>query len=324
MPKTSELLTPRKEGILILQGTIATTLMISGIGLHSGKRINMTLRPAEAGTGIIFHRRENDRHVAIEAVSANVVDTRLATVLGKGDLTVSTVEHLLATLHVFGIDNLHIDIDGSEVPIMDGSAAPFAEMIENAGVRRLSKARKFLAIRKPITLVDGEKRVTLIPSRFFRISFDIAFDHPAIALQDFTFKCSPQQFRREIAPARTFGFLKEVEYLKANGLALGGSLENAVVLDDENVLNPEGLRFSEEFVRHKILDSIGDFSLAGYPILGHIKAFKAGHEINHRMVEKLLATPECWKLVEFTEQALREASRGEVPMLAGEMIPSEA
>ena len=309
---------------MIFQCTIAHPILISGIGLHSGQRINMTLRPAEAGTGIVFHRSEGDRTVAIEAVSANVVDTRLATVLGKNGLSVSTVEHLLAALAAFGIDNLNIDIDGPEVPIMDGSAGPFAELLQNAGIRSLPRSRKYLAIRKPITLVEGEKRVTLIPSRFFRITFDIAFDHPSISLQHRTIKLSPESFQKEIAAARTFGFLREVEYLKANGLARGGSMENAVVVGDETILNPEGLRFQDEFVRHKILDAVGDFSLLGYPLLGHVKAFQAGHDINHQMVEKVLASPESWKLVEFTEDDLRLALQSGTPAFASELALSEA
>ncbi len=258
----------------------------------------MTLRPADAGTGIIFHRHEGERIVSIEARSANVVDTRMATVIGKGGLSVSTIEHLMAALSACSIDNLHIDIDGPEVPIMDGSAAPFIALLQECGVRQLSANRKYLVIRKPITVVDGEKRVTLIPSRFFRVSYDIAFDHPCISLQHRSVKVSQSLFAKDLAPARTFGFLQEVEYLKANGLARGGSLENAVVIGEDRILNPEGLRFNDEFVRHKILDAIGDFSLVGYPILGHIKAYKAGHDINHETVEKILASPDCWSLVE--------------------------
>jgi len=308
---------------MIFQCTIAHPLQITGIGLHTGKPITMNLRSAEAGTGIVFHRTEGDRCVSIEALSCNVVDTRLATVLGKSGLTISTVEHFLAALFAVGIDNLHVDIDGPEVPVMDGSAAPFIELLNEAGFRKLPRGRKYLAVRKPMTLIDGEKRVTLIPSRFFRVSFDIAFDHPSIALQQRSVKVTRDTFSKEIAPARTFGFLRDVEYLKANGLALGGSLDNAVVIDDGGILNPEGLRFSDEFVRHKILDCIGDFSLVGYPILGHIKAFKAGHDINHKMVEHILASPECWKLVEFTEDDLRAALKTGQPSFAYDLALSD-
>ena len=292
---------------MICQTTIARPTAISGIGLHTGQRINMTLRPADAGVGIVFHRQMGDRKVSIEARSANVVDTRLATVIANGDARVSTVEHLLAALAAYGVDNLHIDIDGPEVPIMDGSSAPFVSVIEEAGLTRHSTSRKILAIRKPVTVIDGEKRVSIIPSRFFRITFDIAFQHPCIALQKRSVKVTPSAFRKDLAPARTFGFLKDVEMLKAAGLARGGSLENAIVVDDEKILNPEGLRFQDEFVRHKILDAIGDLSLIGYPILGHVRAFKAGHEVNHLLVEKILDTPDSWQLLEFSEDDVKAA-----------------
>jgi UDP-3-O-[3-hydroxymyristoyl] N-acetylglucosamine deacetylase len=309
---------------MICQTTIARSTAISGIGLHTGQRINMTLRPAEAGTGIVFHRKIDDHTVTIEATSANVVDTQLATVIGKGDVRVSTVEHLLSALAAYGVDNLHIDIDGPEVPIMDGSAAPFASIIEEAGQRRHHQSRKFLAIRKPVSVIDGEKRVNIIPSRFFRITFDIAFQHPCIALQQRSVKVSSSVFRKDLAPARTFGFLRDVEHLKAAGLALGGSLENAIVVDDERILNPEGLRFQDEFVRHKILDAIGDLSLIGYPILGHVRAFKAGHGINHQLVEKLLDTPESWQLLEFSEADVEKALQMSPQPFASDLAFSKA
>lgn len=280
------------------QHTINRTVSISGIGLHTGKIINMILRPAAAGTGVVFHRSEGARVVSIEAVSANVIDTRLATVVGKNGLSVSTVEHVLAAASALGIDNLHIDIDGPEVPVLDGSAAPFVRHFLAAGLRRQEQRRKFLQIRKPLMVVDGDKWVRLIPSRFMRITCDIAFDHPCIESQSRTLRVTPDSFSTEIAAARTFGFLREVEYMKANGLARGGSLENAVVIGEDRILNPEGLRYPDEFVRHKILDALGDFSLAGFPIIGHIKANKPGHDMNHRMVETLLSSPDCWKLVE--------------------------
>lgn len=294
---------------MILQRTIKNPAEITGVGLHSGAEIRLRLRPASADTGIIFHRREGDRVVAIKAIADNVIDTRLATVLGRNDLSVSTVEHFLAALSACGIDNLHVDIDGPEVPILDGSASPFVKLIEEAGIASLAVARRFIAIRKPISLIEGEKRISIIPSRFFRITFDIAFEHKAIALQQYSMKFSSESFQREIAPARTFGFLHEVEYLKANGLARGGSLDNAVVIDDNGVMNPEGLRYQDEFVRHKILDSVGDFSLLGSPILGHIRAFKAGHDLNAKMVRKIIDSPDHWAYVEFSEAAMQEAQR---------------
>ncbi|MGW8312877.1 MAG: UDP-3-O-acyl-N-acetylglucosamine deacetylase [Desulfuromonadales bacterium] len=292
---------------MICQTTIASPTSITGIGLHTGHRINMTIRPAAAGTGIVFHRKLDNQTVSIEAISANVVDTCMATVLGKGDVRISTVEHLLSALAAYGIDNLHVDVDGPEVPIMDGSAAPFVSIIEEAGRLRLAHSRKFLAIRQPLSVIDGERRVNIIPSRFFRITCDIAFQHPCIALQQRSVKITPAVYRRDLAPARTFGFLRDVERLKAAGLARGGSLENAIVIDDERVLNPEGLRFHDEFVRHKILDVIGDMSLLGFPILGHIRAFKAGHEMNHQLVKRILDSPDSWHLLEFTEEDLQKA-----------------
>ncbi|MCK5783406.1 MAG: UDP-3-O-acyl-N-acetylglucosamine deacetylase [Desulfobacterales bacterium] len=294
---------------MILQRTIKKPTTISGIGLHSGSRINLRMRPATANTGIIFHRTDGERVVDIKACSENVVDTRMATVIGHQGMTVSTIEHFLAALAAFGIDNLHIDIDGAEVPILDGSAAPFVREIQQAGIKSLDRTRKFIAIRKPLEIIEGEKRINIIPSRFFRISFDIAFDHPAISVQHHSMKFTTESFCKDIADARTFGFLHEVEYLKANGLARGGSLENAIVIDENGVMNPEGLRFQNEFVRHKILDSFGDFSLLGSPLLGHIRAFKAGHDLNAKMVRMIEENPDHWTYVEFSEQALQEAQR---------------
>lgn len=294
---------------MIFQRTISAPAEINGIGLHSGAEVKLRLRPAEANTGIIFHRRDGDRTVAIKAAAENVVDTQLATVLGRDGLTVSTVEHFLAALAACGIDNLHVDINGPEVPILDGSAAPFIRQLQKVGTVNLDASRKFVAIRKPIELIEGEKRINIIPSRFFRITFDIAFEHKTIAVQQYSMKFSTESFTKEIAPARTFGFLHEVEYLKARGLARGGSLENAVVIDESGVMNPEGLRFQDEFVRHKILDACGDFSLLGHPMLGHIRAFKAGHDLNAKMVRKILDTPDSWAYVEFSEATLLEARK---------------
>lgn len=294
---------------MILQHTIQNPIEISGIGLHSGVNISLRLRPAEAGTGIIFYRRDAMRLAVIPAKVENVVDTRLATVLGRDGLTISTVEHFLAALSACGIDNLHVDIDGPEVPILDGSAAPFIAAINKAGIDALPVSRKFIAIRKPVSLIEGDKRISIIPSRFFRITFDIAFEHKAIALQHYSMKFTSENFQRDIAPARTFGFLHEVEHLKSLGLARGGSLDNAVVVNEDGVMNPEGLRYRDEFVRHKILDAFGDFSLLGAPMLGHVRAFKAGHDMNAKMVRKILASPDCWTTLEFNDIAAKEALR---------------
>ncbi|MFO7576772.1 MAG: UDP-3-O-acyl-N-acetylglucosamine deacetylase [Pelovirga sp.] len=309
---------------MIFQRTLEKATTISGIGLHSGVRITMRMRPATANTGIVFHRTDGDRTVSIKACSANVVDTQLATVIGRDGKTVSTIEHLMAALAAFGIDNLHIDIDGAEVPVLDGSAAPFVREIQRAGVKSLDVARKFIAIRKPLEIIEGEKRISIIPSRFFRISFDIAFDHPAISVQNHSMKFTTENFCKEIASCRTFGFLHEVEYLKSKGLARGGSLENAVVVDQQGVMNPEGLRFQNEFVRHKILDAFGDFSLLGAPLLGHIRAFKAGHDLNSKMVKLIENNPDHWVYVDFSADALREAQRAQLSARAVDLVLHEA
>ncbi|RNC73191.1 MAG: UDP-3-O-acyl-N-acetylglucosamine deacetylase [Desulfuromonadales bacterium] len=287
---------------MALQQTLRNKVTFSGIGVHSGRETTVTLRPADAGTGIVFHRVDLAPPVSIEATAVTVVNTRLSTTIGKNGAVVSTVEHLMASLRCLGIDNAHIDIDGPEVPIMDGSAAPFIAAIREAGVKALSRPRKYLVVKKAVSVSDGDKKITLIPSRFFKVSFDMRFNHPAVANQFLSMTLSEEGFVAGFAPARTFGFLAEVEMLKANGLARGGSLENAIVIGDEGVLNPEGLRFADEFVRHKILDTVGDLSLTGYPILGHVKATKSGHDMNHRLVTALLARTDCWKLVELVER----------------------
>jgi UDP-3-O-[3-hydroxymyristoyl] N-acetylglucosamine deacetylase len=309
---------------MILQRTLKKAVTISGIGLHSGHRINLRLRPAIVNTGIIFHRTDGEQTVDIKACAENVVDTRMATVIGHQGVTVSTIEHLMAALAAFGIDNLHIDIDGPEVPVLDGSAAYFIREIQRAEVKKLNRSRKFIAIQKPLEIIEGEKRIRIIPSRFFRISFDIAFDHQAIAVQNYSMKFSTEVFCKEIAAARTFGFLHEVEQLKAMGLARGGSLENAVVIDNKGVMNPEGLRYPDEFVRHKILDAFGDFSLLGMSLLGHIKAYKGGHDLNTKMVRMIQDNPSHWTYVEFDEQTLREAQQSDIKSFSPDLAWDKA
>ena len=293
---------------MAMQKTLKNKITLTGIGVHSGREATITIRPADAGTGIIFHRVDLVLPVSIEATAANVVNTRLNTTIGKNGAVVSTVEHLMAALRCFGVDNAHVDIDGPEVPIMDGSAAPFVEAVRAAGVTTLARPKKYLVVKKPVTVTEGEKKVTIIPSRFFKVSFDMQFGHPAVASQFRSMTLVEDEFAAEFAPARTFGFLAEVETLKANGLARGGSLDNAVVIGDTGVLNPGGLRFDDEFVRHKILDTVGDLSLAGYPILGHVKATRSGHDMNHRLVKELLARTDCWRLVELAGRSEDEGA----------------
>lgn len=284
------------------QTTLKNKATFSGIGLHSGKPVTLTIRPAEAGTGIIFHRTDLVPPVSIEATAKNVVNTRLSTTIGKQGAVVATIEHLMAALYGCGIDNAHVDIDGPEVPIMDGSAQSFVADISAAGTTTLAKPRTYLVVRKPVTVTDGDKKVTIIPSRYYRISFDMQFAHPVVKSQFRSFKFDAGGFDRDYSAARTFGFLAEVETLKANGLALGGSLDNAVVIGKEDILNPEGLRFDDEFVRHKILDAVGDLALAGFRLIGHVKAVKSGHDLNHRLVTELLSRTDCWRLEERTSR----------------------
>jgi UDP-3-O-[3-hydroxymyristoyl] N-acetylglucosamine deacetylase len=283
------------------QNTLKNKVTFCGIGIHSGKDVEVTLRPAEEGTGIVFHRTDLEPSVSIEAIAANVVNTRLSTTIGTNGVIVATIEHLMAALRICGIDNVYVDINGPEVPIMDGSAAPFVKWIEEAGVKTQARQRKYLVVKRPVTITDGDKKVTIIPSRFFRISFDMRFNHPIVNNQFRSVKLTKSSFNKEIAAARTFGFLAEFETLKANGFAQGASLENAVAIGNEGILNKEGLRFADEFVRHKILDAAGDFSLLGYHILGHVKAFKSGHDLNHRLVKELLSDRESWELVELSQ-----------------------
>jgi UDP-3-O-[3-hydroxymyristoyl] N-acetylglucosamine deacetylase len=289
---------------MAFQKTIKNKVAFSGIGLHSGRETEVTLRPAEAGTGIVFHRIDLTPPVSIEARAVNVVNTRLSTTLGKCGAVVATIEHLMAALRGCGIDNAHVDINGPEVPIMDGSAAQFVQGIVEAGTKTLGKPRKYLVVKRPITVTDGDKHVTIIPSRYFKVSFDMRFNHPVVNNQFRTLTFNEESFTEEISAARTFGFFAEVETLKANGLALGGSLENAVVIGNDGILNKEGLRFADEFVRHKILDAIGDLALAGYLIVGHVKAFKAGHDLNHKLVSELLARRDSWEIVELTPKEI--------------------
>ncbi len=249
----------------------------------------MTLKPAPAGHGVVFVRTDLTPNVEIPALSAFVVDTTYATSLGKGEVRVGTVEHLLAALCGLGIDNVRIELDGPEVPIMDGSAAPFAYLIKSAGIRVLEAEKSFLVVKRPVTVTDGDKEATLTPANRLKVTCFIDFKHPLISDQSYEMDFSGRTFSREISRARTFGFLRDVEMLKKVGLARGGSLENAIVVDEFSILNVDGLRFPDEFVRHKVLDAMGDVSLFGHPVIGHLKVMKSGHALNHRLVEKVLS-----------------------------------
>jgi UDP-3-O-[3-hydroxymyristoyl] N-acetylglucosamine deacetylase len=280
------------------QRTLRRPVSCSGIGLHSGNKVTLSLKPAPADYGIRFQRSDLGG-LEIPATVTHLGGIRLATGLTREAVSVETVEHLLAALTALGIDNCIVELNTPEVPIMDGSAAPFVYLILNeSGVRRLSAPKKFLKVLRPISLSQGDKRIALYPSDHFKVTYSISFDHPLIRHQSRTMKITDETFVEEIAPARTFGFLKEVEMLRQRGLALGGSLDNAIVLGETGVLNQNALRFEDEFVRHKILDAIGDLSLVGYAVIGHLVAHRAGHALHTAFAARILEEVDAWRLVE--------------------------
>jgi UDP-3-O-[3-hydroxymyristoyl] N-acetylglucosamine deacetylase len=276
------------------QRTLRRPISCAGIGLHSGNKVTLTLKPALADSGIIFRR--TDLGIEIPANVKNVSAVHYATVLGKDGATVETVEHLLAALVSVGVDNVVVELTHNEVPIMDGSAAPFLFLVQEAGVKRLTAPRRYLKILRPVQLAHADKRIAIYPSDHFKVSYTISFDHPVLRHQSRTERITELSFAESIAPARTFGFLKEVEMLRQNGLALGGSLENAIVIGDAGVLN--ALRFEDEFVRHKILDVVGDLALVGHPIIGHVVAHRGGHALHTELAAQLLQERDAWVLVE--------------------------
>jgi UDP-3-O-[3-hydroxymyristoyl] N-acetylglucosamine deacetylase len=280
------------------QRTLRRPVSCSGIGLHSGNKVTLSLKPAPADFGIRFQRADLGG-LEIPATVTHLGGIQLATGLTREAVSVETVEHLLAALTALGIDNVIVELNTPEVPIMDGSAAPFVYLILNeAGVKRLNAPKRFLKILRPISLSQGDKRIALYPSDHFKVTYSISFDHPLIRHQSRTMKITDETFVEEIAPARTFGFLKEVEMLRQRGLALGGSLDNAIVLGETGVLNQNALRFEDEFVRHKILDAIGDLSLVGYPVIGHLVAHRAGHALHTAFAARILEEVDAWKIVE--------------------------
>jgi len=280
------------------QQTLARPVQCTGIGLHSGKRVNLTIKPAPVNHGIKFVRTDLAHRPVISAHFRNVVDTSLATTLGTDGVIVSTVEHLMAALVGLCIDNALVEMDGYEAPIMDGSAGPFTSMLKEAGIRTQPGKRYTFVVKKPIEMSDGDRKVGLYPSDTLKITCTIEFDHPLVMRQSYTISLTDGLFEKEISRARTFGFLHEVNYLKQNGFARGGSLENAVVIDRDRILNREGLRYENEFVRHKVLDCIGDLSLLGMPLIGHIVAYKSGHSLNHALLKRFIDQKSCWETVQ--------------------------
>jgi len=283
---------------MYLQRTLRDEIECKSTGLHSGRKVSMKIRPADVDEGIVFIRTDLTGNHRIKADIGNVCDTTLATTIGNNGSAVSTIEHLMSAFSGMGIDNAIVEVNAPEVPIMDGSALPFVRMLKTVGTRIQGKCKKLLVINEAVSVEDGVGAAMLLPASEFKITYKIDFDHPAIGQQTYHMTFSDANYEEEICSARTFGFLKDVEYLQARGLALGGSLKNAVVLNDKKIINKEGLRCPNEFVKHKILDAIGDLSLLGMPIIGHFIANKSGHRLNNQLLQAVLARPESWSLVD--------------------------
>lgn len=288
------------------QRTIAKPVEIVGIGLHKGVPVKMRLEPLGANEGIIFYR--SDEALSIPLKIENVVDTKMATVIGKNGIVVSTIEHLLSAVYAYGIDNLRVVIDNDEVPVLDGSASGYCLLLDEVGIKELNEPKKAIRIKKEVSVstADG-KKVTLKPSKHIIFDFSIDFENPVIGEQKYHFDYSIEEYKENISRARTFGFLHEVQYLRSIGLALGGSLENAIVIDNNKVLNPEGLRYDNEFVRHKILDAIGDMALLGYTMIGEYDAHAGSHHLNHLLTKKLYEDESNYEIIDLEEAS--EVSR---------------
>jgi len=286
---------------MLKQRTLKSIVRATGVGLHSGVKVTLVLRPAQPGTGIVFHRVDLEPPVSLAADPFGVGDTRMASCLEKDGVKLGTVEHLMSALAGLGIDNLHVDVDSAEIPIMDGSAGPFVFLLQSAGIEEQNAAKKFLRVKKPVEVREGDKWARLEPYDGFRLSFSILFNHPAVDQSGTSVSVdfSDDSYVRDVARARTFGFTQDVEALREQGLALGGSLDNAIVMDEYRVLNAEGLRLPDEFVRHKVLDAIGDLYLVGHPLLAAFSAHKSGHAMNNRLLRALLADASAWEWASF-------------------------
>jgi UDP-3-O-[3-hydroxymyristoyl] N-acetylglucosamine deacetylase len=295
---------------MLKQRTLKSLIRASGVGLHSGVKVNIVLRPAAPDTGIVFRRIDLDPVVDLPASALLVGDTRMCSCLEHQGAKVGTIEHLMSAFAGLGIDNAFVDLDAAELPILDGSASPFVFLIQSAGIEEQPVAKKFIRVKRPIEVREpdrsGDKWARFEPYEGFRLTFSIVFNHPAIDRtgQAVTFDFAEHSYVREVARARTFGFMQEVEWLRENGLAQGGGLENAVVLDEYRVLNADGLRYGDEFVKHKVLDAIGDLYLLGHPLLASFTAHKSGHALNNALARELLGNPDAWEYVSFDDQAL--------------------
>lgn len=288
---------------MIRQRTLKNSIHATGIGVHTGKKVYLTLRPAPVNTGIVFRRIDMDSPVDIKAHASNIGDTTLSTCLAKDSIRIATVEHLMSALAGIGIDNLYVDVNAPELPIMDGSAAPFVFLIQSAGIEEQNAAKKFIRIKRTVEVKEKDKLVRLEPFDGFKVSFGIDYDHPIINESDqaSTFDFSTTSYVKEVSRARTFGFLSEYEYIRKNNLALGASLDNAIVLDEYKLLNDDGLRYPDEFIKHKILDAIGDLYLLGHSVIGAFTGHKSGHSMNNLLLQKVLSDAEAWEVVTFND-----------------------
>ena len=290
---------------MIRQRTLKNIIKATGVGLHTGEKVFLSLRPAAPNTGIVFRRVDLPEPIDIPATPQNVGETTLSTTLVKGDVKVSTVEHLLSALAGLGIDNAYIDVSAPEVPIMDGSAGPFVFLIQSAGVEEQNAPKRFIRIKKPIRVEDGDKWASFEPYEGFKVGFTIDFDHPAFNedVQSASIDFSSTSFVKEVSRARTFGFMRDIEALRKRRLALGGSMDNAIVVDSYRILNEDGLRYADEFVKHKILDAIGDLYLLGHSLIGSFTGYKSGHGLNNLLLRELLSHQDAWESVTFAEEA---------------------
>ncbi len=299
------------------QRTIAEKISCTGIGLHTGEPVQLTLHPAREGAGIVFVRSDLTHPVEIPARRESVTSTQMATTLGVGDATISTVEHLLSALYSMGVDNVRIEVDGPEVPVMDGSSASFVFLIRSAGLFEQGAPRRRLRIQRPLEVRDGDRSLRIEPASSLRVSYFVDYAHPSIGRQSLeSIEIDAETFETDIARARTFGFLQEVEALWRNGLARGGNLDNTVVMDEHKVLNEDGLRWSDEFVRHKILDLVGDLSLIGLPLAGHVIAVRGGHALHTALVEEILSQPDAWVIEGQDDPSTREPVPFQTPARA--------
>ena len=290
---------------MIRQRTLKNVIRATGVGIHTGDKVYMTLRPAAVDTGIVFRRVDLPQAVEIKACCQTVGDTSLSTTLVQGDVRVATVEHLLSAMAGLGIDNAYVELSAAEVPIMDGSAGPFVFLLQSAGIEEQAAAKRFIRIKKSVTVRDGDKWVRFDPFDGFKVGFSIDFDHPIFTRKTSTAEIdfSTTSFVKEVSRARTFGFMRDIEMLRERNLVLGGSMDNAIVLDDYRVLNEDGLRYEDEFVKHKILDAIGDLYLLGHSLIGAFYGHKSGHQLNNTLLRSLIADRGAWEEVTFTDPA---------------------